>query len=187
MTQNYIYAILNKGDNVVKIGFSNDPNRRIAQIQTNTIHPLELLLTFKGDCTVERAIHEELKDYRISGEWFENHPFVFSTLSLYMAKQFEAKQLQQFSTEEFEVVLEENSRLQKHVATLAKELKNSNVRAINAITLVTDLFKMSVNTEDDHIKDFKEENPRIVKELSEMVTGFLSQEEVLPNPLSFKL
>jgi hypothetical protein len=90
MTDNYIYAILNKGDNVVKIGFSNDPYRRLGQIQTNTIHPLELLLTFKGDCTVEKAIHEKLKEYRISGEWFRYTPQLFSVLSDFMAIQFNA-------------------------------------------------------------------------------------------------
>jgi len=91
MEQDYIYAILNKADNVVKIGFSNDPNKRLKQIQPYTIHPLQLLLTFVGDHHVERSIHEELKDYHVSAEWFKYTPEVFAVLVKFMGNQFDVK------------------------------------------------------------------------------------------------
>ena len=64
----YIYAIQCL-DNV-KIGFSANPERRIACVATTTHAPCTLLGVLPGTMHDERAIHRRLIDWRVHGEWF---------------------------------------------------------------------------------------------------------------------
>lgn len=81
MTQTFIYAIYNEFENIIKIGFSNDPVRRLDQLQTSLVHRLDLLLTFVGTSELETKIHRQLKKYRLKGEWFEANQEVFQVLN----------------------------------------------------------------------------------------------------------
>lgn len=69
----YIYFI--KAGKYLKIGMSDDPEKRLTQLQTGS--PLELVLSDKVKVrseseakAVESAMHIHFRDNRIKGEWF---------------------------------------------------------------------------------------------------------------------
>ena len=60
-----------KAENRLKIGYAEDPSKRIPSIQTSSPFQLEVLLIIDGDYSVERDLHQRFQDFRVSGEWFE--------------------------------------------------------------------------------------------------------------------
>lgn len=65
------------GANLTKIGFADDPERRLSQIQSRTGKPVELYAAF--DCgtehrAVEKAVHRSLKDRCVYSEVFSIAP-----------------------------------------------------------------------------------------------------------------
>ncbi len=69
---NYIYVIIDETTNAVKIGYSNDPIRRLSSLQTaHSKTTLKLLTIFQGDKDIESAIHIDLEEYKLQGEWFD--------------------------------------------------------------------------------------------------------------------
>lgn len=68
--QSKVYFILNKARNVVKIGFSIDPEDRLYQLEQGTIDDLEVIATFTGGRKEERLLHKQFAKYRIRREWF---------------------------------------------------------------------------------------------------------------------
>jgi hypothetical protein len=91
MAATFIYAILNSIKEEVKIGYSTDPVKRLAQLQTGGTDRLELLCTFIGTCETEGKIHEELKEQRISGEWFVMSQKIVDVLSDYQTRTLTTK------------------------------------------------------------------------------------------------
>jgi Meiotically up-regulated gene 113 len=75
---NLVYVIQNSQSKSVKIGYTKDLKTRFAQLQTGCSHKLSVLKTLEGDTCMEKKIHLDLKDYRLSGEWFEWNNFVAS-------------------------------------------------------------------------------------------------------------
>jgi hypothetical protein len=71
---NFVYVIHAVGTNRVKIGFSDNPHRRLNDLQTGSPFPLTLVGLREGTMKTERAIHEYFEDRRIQGEWFEVEP-----------------------------------------------------------------------------------------------------------------
>lgn len=65
----FLYFI--KAGDRVKIGTSNDVDKRIKQIQTGNPDTVEKLAEFEGFAERESGIHKELSDIRIRGEWFK--------------------------------------------------------------------------------------------------------------------
>jgi hypothetical protein len=61
--------VIRSGD-FVKIGKANDPQKRIADLQTAHPVKLELLATLPGDKWLEKQFHNRFSDRRITGEWF---------------------------------------------------------------------------------------------------------------------
>ena len=67
-----IYFISN--GKYVKIGFSKNPLKRLAQLQTGSSEPLEILGTINGTLATEKYLHRYFADKHIQGEWFAlNH------------------------------------------------------------------------------------------------------------------
>lgn len=63
---------------MIKIGKSNNPEKRLKAMQTGC--PQEMLLMAKIRCRsgahalqVEKLIHQKYKRYRADGEWFNYH------------------------------------------------------------------------------------------------------------------
>lgn len=69
----YVYAIRNKHTGRIKLGISENPERRLKELQTGNDCELELLAyreaanRFKD----EKAIHDKHQHLKIRGEWFE--------------------------------------------------------------------------------------------------------------------
>jgi hypothetical protein len=66
----YIYFILNPRANMVKIGYSNNPERRLKALQVANCVPLRMLGYVEGNIYGERNLHALLKLYHTNGEWF---------------------------------------------------------------------------------------------------------------------
>jgi hypothetical protein len=69
----YVYLIRMGRTKFYKIGKSNDPQNRLASMQTASPHKLKLLHTFKADnaTAAEEALHAALHHHRQEGEWFK--------------------------------------------------------------------------------------------------------------------
>lgn len=69
LTRETVYFIL--GGELVKIGKSRDPERRMKDLQMMCPVPLTLARTIKSWGGFERALHKHLDEYRKHGEWFD--------------------------------------------------------------------------------------------------------------------
>lgn len=68
-SESYIYFILSD-DGYVKIGLSNDPEKRLKSLQTATAHELKIIHQIPGNQKVEHYLHTLFKKDRFRGEWF---------------------------------------------------------------------------------------------------------------------
>lgn len=64
-----IYFI--RSGNYIKIGYADDPARRLKELQTANPGELEILGIAPGNVAREREIHIIFADFRANGEWFE--------------------------------------------------------------------------------------------------------------------
>ncbi len=60
-----------KANDKVKIGYADDPSKRIPEIQTSNPYELEVLLIIDGNYDKESELHKRFEKHRTSGEWFE--------------------------------------------------------------------------------------------------------------------
>jgi hypothetical protein len=65
-----IYFILNSKNNTVKIGKTDNLQKRLSQLQTASDSCLVVILTLPGNIEKERELHVRFSDYRLNGEWF---------------------------------------------------------------------------------------------------------------------
>ena len=74
-----IYFIQAGENGPIKIGRSNDVEKRLKQLQTASAEKLKILWVYDADNDKETEIelHEELKSERINGEWFKPSEQVF--------------------------------------------------------------------------------------------------------------
>lgn len=66
----FVYFIQDGRDGPVKIGYSSDPERRLAQLQTGNPRALELRHVIPGDRVLESDFHRRFEPARIRNEWF---------------------------------------------------------------------------------------------------------------------
>jgi Meiotically up-regulated gene 113 len=66
----------------LKVGLSNDPQRRLREAGTFSPHPVYLLGTIPGAEERERVLHEQFRDYHLRGEWFRDDPAVLRAVAL---------------------------------------------------------------------------------------------------------
>lgn len=60
-------------DGAIKIGYSANVSKRMAQLQTGAASKLKLLAIYPGaDRAIEKRFHELFKEYRLEGEWFRD-------------------------------------------------------------------------------------------------------------------
>ena len=67
----YVYAIGGADRRLVKIGYSNDPQRRLNFIQVTCPFIVSILWMKEGGLPLEAALHRRFADRRVRGEWFE--------------------------------------------------------------------------------------------------------------------
>lgn len=64
----------------IKIGTSNDVNKRVASLQTGSPMPLRLVGSLPGGRALEKEIHARLCAHRLRGEWFAESPEVIAAI-----------------------------------------------------------------------------------------------------------
>lgn len=74
MTGWKLYVIRRADTKEVKIGISQNPQRRLHDFQSCHARPLELLVVTQAYRTSEANAFERFKAHRISGEWFHECP-----------------------------------------------------------------------------------------------------------------
>ena len=67
-----VYFVQSGSDGPIKIGWSQDVARRIAELQTANAHALVLLGTVPGTMEDEATIHVHFAHLRMEAEWFRN-------------------------------------------------------------------------------------------------------------------
>lgn len=76
----FIYFIQVGHEGPVKIGWSANPTKRLASLQTAHHEKLYLRGCKQGSSQDEASLHAELRQYRINGEWFDPHDDVFAQI-----------------------------------------------------------------------------------------------------------
>lgn len=66
-----VYFVRPDGADVVKIGWSTDVARRVAELQTANAATLRVIATMAGTLITERSLHERFASARCEGEWFD--------------------------------------------------------------------------------------------------------------------
>jgi hypothetical protein len=67
----WIYFIGNRTDGTVKIGISNNPEKRFKTLQTGNADDLTILALIPGNEQTERALHRRFDHLHVRGEWFQ--------------------------------------------------------------------------------------------------------------------
>lgn len=80
MNQTYCYAIMS--GEYIKIGRSDNPYKRLKQLQTASAVPLLLWGAKYDDFNLETKLHNELKDFKVNGEWYQNNQEVRISLGV---------------------------------------------------------------------------------------------------------
>lgn len=76
----HVYFVRRGKSGPIKIGYSRNPAKRIASMQTANAAPLVILGTIPGDTKVEHAILNNLSEYRLRGEWVRPDPIALRYL-----------------------------------------------------------------------------------------------------------
>lgn len=70
----YVYIIAAEGTQFFKIGYSENPQFRLAELQTGCPHFLKIIGQWPGSMEAESQIHIRLESCRGIGEWFSISP-----------------------------------------------------------------------------------------------------------------
>lgn len=81
----YVYFV-RAGDGPIKIGWARNPAQRLRELQVAHPYRLAIVAMTRGGERLERRIHEELAEHRLSGEWFEASEDVLAVVSRYSAR-----------------------------------------------------------------------------------------------------
>lgn len=83
----FIYAIRAGVDGPVKLGTTTqDPIRRLAELQTGAHDVLALIWFMFGDRTSERHMHYMFANFRLRGEWFDFGDMESSKISIMLSR-----------------------------------------------------------------------------------------------------
>lgn len=69
-TGKHLYILQSARTGAVKVGRSDDPERRLGEVQVGSPYPLRLILVADGFGHHEKRVHKELWRYHTQGEWF---------------------------------------------------------------------------------------------------------------------
>lgn len=75
----YTYFMRDRRSGLIKIGMSNNPEKRRAQLSGSGALDMEILLTLR-DGHLEGCYHKHFADLRVEGEWFNPHPDIFAEI-----------------------------------------------------------------------------------------------------------
>lgn len=69
----------------IKIGFTTQPEVRLAHLQATDMERLEVIGTIDGSRSDETALHDKLESHRLRGEWFSDNEEVRAVISLFLS------------------------------------------------------------------------------------------------------
>jgi hypothetical protein len=69
----------------IKIGFTTQPEVRLAHLQAVDMERLDVIGTVNGSRSDETALHTKLESYRLRGEWFSDNEEVRAVISLFLS------------------------------------------------------------------------------------------------------
>ena len=69
--EGFVYYIQEEMDGNIKIGWSEDPIKRLQQHQTSNSRELRMLVYVKGSPDYEKEIHRKFQTSKTTGEWFK--------------------------------------------------------------------------------------------------------------------
>lgn len=69
------------GEGPIKIGASQMPTKRLAEVTHWASCPLEILATLPGDAELEERLHAAFEASRLHGEWFEATPKLLAVVA----------------------------------------------------------------------------------------------------------
>ena len=69
--EGFVYYIQEDMDGNIKIGWSEDPIKRLSQHQTSNSRELRMLVYVKGSPDYEKEIHRKFQTSKTTGEWFK--------------------------------------------------------------------------------------------------------------------
>ena len=74
MAGQHLYIIQSRVTGAVKIGRSDDPDRRLRQLQTGCPYALKIILVMRDGGVLEGMVHRNMHRHRtrhtVGGEWF---------------------------------------------------------------------------------------------------------------------
>ncbi len=68
----FVYFLEAIGENLIKIGFTSNLRRRLANIRSMLPWETELLGVIRGESLQERTIHIRFASFHVRAEWFQN-------------------------------------------------------------------------------------------------------------------
>lgn len=82
----YVYFIKPCGmDGPIKIGCSEEPERRLKTLATWSPFPLEIIGKVEGECSDENFLHRRFADLHTHREWFQSSPLLRDTIRRILA------------------------------------------------------------------------------------------------------
>ncbi|MDG2063869.1 MAG: GIY-YIG nuclease family protein [SAR324 cluster bacterium] len=69
--EGFVYYIQEEMEGNIKIGWSEDPIKRLQQHQTSNSRELRMLVYVKGSPDYEKEIHRKFQTSKTTGEWFK--------------------------------------------------------------------------------------------------------------------
>ena len=86
-----IYFIQSGTNGPIKIGQSDNPEERMAQLQIGCPYKLKLIWVYKGADITESELHAEFGHERIRGEWFRPSKKIFRFMSEELGNYYEVE------------------------------------------------------------------------------------------------
>ena len=81
-----IYFAQSGKNGPIKIGLSEHPTKRMADLNRGSSEPVRLLGTRRGDHSEEKFFHKLFKDYKLNGEWFEPVPELLAYIDAFLIR-----------------------------------------------------------------------------------------------------
>ena len=70
----YVYFVQAERGGPVKIGVTDDLDRRLSMLQASSAERLVVIYALPGDRRTELELHKRFSEHRIRGEWFAEEP-----------------------------------------------------------------------------------------------------------------
>ena len=78
--KSYVYLLQYSDTSPIKIGYSQNPEARAAQMTASMKKKVYLVDKFPAGKPIEQLLHERFADFRLYGEWFEYSPNIIQCL-----------------------------------------------------------------------------------------------------------